>query len=369
MADQKPIDSERRPAKKQSVLVSYYSRVMVNEVRRFRKGFTRENLISTMKTLAWVIPLTLLIWVYAEREQLATDPDVTIAIAVKSTDPSRIVTLVRPVEGLITCTLQGPRSRLDLVRELLQPHNNAPPITVEIDNATPLGPSIPIPLLQKIENNPKFKNNGVSVIRCSPEDILVSVDRLEEREATVVAPANIPSLESATFAPATVRVRGPHQLLETLSANGHLTVTADIAALPELKTPGKHTVNNVQLLPDQNLTISNAPLQAVLTVKEPDVEYEVKDLPVLIEGPGTLFNRYRINYDTILPSVKVSGPPAQIEKLKSGEIHPVAKLRISTEDIKNPKPLPLQIEDLPPGVSVSPSENPEATFSVVDRGG
>ena len=40
------------------------------EWTRFTSGFTRENIISNLKTLAWVVPLTLLIWIWAEREQV-----------------------------------------------------------------------------------------------------------------------------------------------------------------------------------------------------------------------------------------------------------------------------------------------------------
>src|SRR5688572_16294126 len=36
-----------------------------------RDTFSREQIISSLKSLAWVAPLTVLIWIYAEREQLA----------------------------------------------------------------------------------------------------------------------------------------------------------------------------------------------------------------------------------------------------------------------------------------------------------
>ena len=54
--------------------------------------FTLENLSSGLKTFMWVAPLTILIWVYAEREQVV-QKEVTLPIAVKSTDPKLIVSL------------------------------------------------------------------------------------------------------------------------------------------------------------------------------------------------------------------------------------------------------------------------------------
>src|SRR5205807_2622098 len=55
---------------------------------RFGARFTRENVISNLKTLAWVVPLTLLIWIYAEREQVATTKDVAVPFDMVSLDPN-----------------------------------------------------------------------------------------------------------------------------------------------------------------------------------------------------------------------------------------------------------------------------------------
>src|SRR5215212_8683287 len=63
---------------------------------RFTNGFTRDNIVSNLKTLAWVVPLTLLIWIYAEREQVAPAKDVSVPFELTSPDPGRIVTLRPP---------------------------------------------------------------------------------------------------------------------------------------------------------------------------------------------------------------------------------------------------------------------------------
>ena len=62
------------------------------EWHRFASRFTREAVISNLKTLAWVVPLTLLIWIYAEREQVGTQKDVSVPFEL-ATDPSRFVSL------------------------------------------------------------------------------------------------------------------------------------------------------------------------------------------------------------------------------------------------------------------------------------
>src|SRR5262245_57673087 len=87
--------------------------------RWLRNASSRESILSTIKTLAWVAPLTVLIWIYAEREQLFIDPGVPIPIAVTSGDPTRVVTLIRPAEKMIMADLEGPRSRVEALKASL----------------------------------------------------------------------------------------------------------------------------------------------------------------------------------------------------------------------------------------------------------
>src|SRR5688500_925653 len=58
-------------------------------VRRWaRDTFNREQLLSSLRALAWVAPLTLLIWIYAEREQQLPGT-ARFQIVVKSADPNQ----------------------------------------------------------------------------------------------------------------------------------------------------------------------------------------------------------------------------------------------------------------------------------------
>src|SRR5688572_18150053 len=63
-------------------------------VRRWaRDTFSREQLLSSLKALAWVAPLTLLIWIYAEREQQVPGTS-RIKIVVKSADETQVARIV-----------------------------------------------------------------------------------------------------------------------------------------------------------------------------------------------------------------------------------------------------------------------------------
>src|SRR4051812_4321732 len=55
-----------------------------------RKHLGREQVLGFFKNLLWVAPLTVLIWVYAERQQL-DKKDLTVPIEVVSSDPGRVI--------------------------------------------------------------------------------------------------------------------------------------------------------------------------------------------------------------------------------------------------------------------------------------
>src|SRR4051812_28677703 len=55
--------------------------------RWMRDTFSRDQLAAGVKQLMWVAPLTLLIWVYADREQQVPARGVLVPVEVRSTDP------------------------------------------------------------------------------------------------------------------------------------------------------------------------------------------------------------------------------------------------------------------------------------------
>src|SRR5947209_1061870 len=57
---------------------------------RLGAAFSREGLLSGVKTLAWVVPMTVVIWVYAEREQIARQT-VLFRVEAKNSSPDRQV--------------------------------------------------------------------------------------------------------------------------------------------------------------------------------------------------------------------------------------------------------------------------------------
>jgi hypothetical protein len=357
---------ERHAAPPKPTIVDYYARKAAEEARRLHRSLTRENIVSFLKTMLLVVPLTLLLWFYAEQEQIETESNVPVAIQVKSSDPSRVVTLL-PGENSILCDLRGPHSNMESVRELLNTNN---PVTIDVDASVPTGVQ-EIQTLPRVDANARFKDLGITVEKASPEYLRVNVDTLvDQANIPIIPPANLPTLQTVIFTPSTVTVHGPSQRLQELENQpGGLRITADIANLPILQVPGQHDPISVPLVPIDptgQVTCSTNAVLATLTVRDADVTYEAT-VPILMTITPTLADGYKITYDQPI-NVKLVGPPEAIDQIRNNAARPVGAFEITdSSDVINPHPKPVVMLDLPPGVRVAPGENPQITYTATAR--
>ncbi len=336
---------------------------------QIHSGFTRDNIISNLKTLGWVIPLTILIWIYAEREQVATESNVTFPVAVKSPDPTRfVVTLKFPRDKNVVAELSGPRKQLDRVRDELGPRgDNTPPILIDLDPRLPPGDHV-INAAANLANQPVFVEQGITVRKCTPETFIVSIDRLEQRDAEVRLPADVRDLlTNVTFEPKKVPVRGPQFDLIKAENIDKLHVLAEIP--PEiLKSPGHHDLPAAPLskpssMAGDTLTIAASTVRISFDVKQADSTWKIPSMPVFIVSPPGLLDKYRVIYPPSGPTVAnviVTGPPKQIELLQTNAYPAKAILELSSKDKDDHSPRQLKY-DLPEDVKVS-AEDAQRTF-------
>jgi hypothetical protein len=364
-----------KPTRTKPPVFSFYAHLAATEARRFRRELTPENVASFAKTLLWVVPLTLLIWVYAATETEESIKDVSVPIDVKSADPGRIVSIPSS-EKVLLCDLKGPRKSLESALLRLRQPQNA--VQFSLDGSVPLGDDSSVPTLQTIENDSVFRDSGIVVEKCTPETLHVSVDRLGEVDAQVIAPANLLSLQSATFVPPTVKLRGPEKELAALGKNP--VVMADIARLPVLNIPGQSPPQTVTLLPldrtvdpNGNISVATGTVQATLQVKDADQTLDLTNLVIEPLMSQDLFSQYDLHFkddQKLLPHLSVVGPPEQINRLKSKEIKPVAVLRIDSDDslkTGGPQTVPLEIFGLPEGVRLATGASPQVTFTATPK--
>src|ERR1051325_4762153 len=77
-----------------------------------------QRFVRKLRTFLWVAPLTVAIWIYAEREQVTELNDVRVPIEVRCDNPDRIATIVSD-DRTVAVDLSGPRANLDAVPDRL----------------------------------------------------------------------------------------------------------------------------------------------------------------------------------------------------------------------------------------------------------
>jgi hypothetical protein len=290
---------------------------LARTARWLHRSFTRENLIQCCKTLASVVPLTVLIWIYAEREQIRTQPNVSIAIEVRCNDPRRVVSLQKPYpDKLIVADLTGPPSTLDGVVERLERHTGEDPVEIFIDPTLATGMvHSDIDAAQELAKNPIFQ--GVTISNCQPAKLAVLVDALGEVDVEVKPPPDITNLTGPpVFTPHTVKVRGPQGAIDDLTKQGKLVAIADLSGLDGMNVPGPHDFPVVRISPLDNpaLSFSPASVEAAVSVKESDVPGTIRSVPIWVYGPPDIMAKYRVDLggQAVLTNVKVTGPADKI---------------------------------------------------------
>ncbi len=338
-------------------------------VRRGVTGsLTRESIGSFFKTLAWVVPLTFLIWVWAEREQVATENDVPLRVSVRSTDANRIVSLA-PGEESILVNLTGPRSYIDMIRR-----SDNPPIEIVADNNLAPG-TYRQGTLRLIRDLAIFRDSGITVSNPRPDALTIRIDELIERDVPVKAPPELDNILDGqpVFTPPTVKVRGPRAVIE--AERGRLAAFADLGAFDELRTPGEHKLPEVRLMKsvdDDRVTLSRPAVSAIVRVKQADIEYKIPSMPIYTSWAPGLGN-YRVTFmqGPVVPNVTVIGSQPDIEALKKDELtpRPKALLELGREDIKPGESQTKRLRyDLPPGLRVKADDlRREVEFRINDR--
>ena len=333
----------------------------------FRRTFTREHVVSNLKTLMWVAPLTVLIWVYAEREQTAREEDVPVQLDIRSEDPSRVVT--GETDAVVYVNLRGPRSRLEMVKSKL-----SQPVPISIERTAALGAQ-ELRLQLLVPNASLFRDNGVEVSNVRPSSVSIYVDQEIEREIDVtLRDEDQEFITSAVFTPRSVKVRGPEQVFQSA---GGVKVYADLSAFLGTRgaerQAGQHEGRvPLELSVDNDLVkLSHTTVEAVVEVRQGDIEGEIKSVPVWWGGPPNITNEYAVEADEFIKNVKVVGPADEIARLESGTATPppIAVLWIGREDLPSgtDRQKPLEWK-MPPGVRVK-DENQPYPFRLVPKDG
>lgn len=280
-----------------------------------RDTFSREQLIASFKSLLWVAPMTLLIWVYAEREQMTTE-HLEFRVQLRNNDPSRAVDILNAPEGsagsevVMTADVNGAHAKMEAIKEKLRNQD------LVIDVPT-LEPGRNVIEMTSLGNDPVFVSTGMSVNSLVPNRLGLNIIPLTQRRVPVSIRPTVTNLEGPpTFSPDSVTVTGPTADLSQAASEGKLAVYAD---LPELRESGRRTLTNVPLSPSisaQHVTLNPKVASADINVKRSEVEETLQAVPVWALYPPKDLGKFKAKYESPLNDVKVVGPPQVIERMK-----------------------------------------------------
>jgi hypothetical protein len=321
-----------------------------------------EQVASFLRTLVWVAPLTLLIWVYAEREQSVTITVPSVPIEVKTAAPNRLVRLRGPADGNLITEISGPRAKIDRVRELLLPRADGAAIQIFIDPQLSEGPQELLAVSQ-LNNHPIFKNNGITVKSCQPPYLKVDIDKYEDRDLPVaIEDPKVKNMlaEPPIFSPQTVKVRAPVQTFDQADSSNprKMYVIAQVNADQLKNRTGMVVLENVPVVWHnfkEHVGVANPAVKVTLNLKQADVTYTIPAVTVNQTLPPNLDEKYRVEYFDTIPNVEVTGPQEQIDLIrKDPSKHVSASFKVDAfapvgEDQKGVK---LEFK-LPPGVSLT----------------
>lgn len=340
-----------------------------------RSTFSRESLVSSFKTFLWVAVLTPLIWIYAEREQLATQPNVQIKVQPHNADPSRVVTFGE-MGGNSTITvsadLSGPHGRLEQVQKQLEA---AGTVQIEVGSSLDAGPHRIS--TRSIGNDLLFVTNGVTVTNFVPSEVTVYIDPIETRELPVQAPNEIRnSIAKISFEPKNVRVSAPASFFRK---NPGLFPRAE---LQSADSPGSHeeSVSVAPSIPDPHLTISPPAVIARYDVRKKDVIVTILSMPVWATyPPAEAWKTYYADFPATIQNIRVIGPEETLQRMLNDStfqpkphasfdvVSADPPIDITHPDQGGPYTAKLHFE-LPPGVQlVAENKEPMIEFTIKAR--
>lgn len=299
-----------------------------------RSTFSRESYITSLKSLLWVLPLTVLIWIYAEREQVQTLTNVIVKIAPPGADSGRVVRIISATDNTVHVDIRGPQADIDQVKDYLE--NTLIPL--DVDRTLARGEQ-DIDIVSQLNKLPEVEHKGVTVEHSIPSNIRVSIDPIVEREVEVKSGPDYVGTPPA-FTPVRVRLRGPESEVERAARNGQLFAFANLSQFTaQLAEGGTQTLRNVPLLPPPGLDAAEVRFTPVVVEARVDrskneTSDEISAIAVLAGMPEIpKSDQFRPRYINTVNHIHVIGPADQIKKLKSGD---TTALAIFPVDLDNP---------------------------------
>ncbi len=324
---------------------------------------------EVIRNLMLVVPLTMLVWLYAERETIDDKQVISVPVIIHPDRADRIVTFASSADRVLEIKVAGTRVRIQQARDELARKQG---LQIVAPAQLELGPQVTLPAMEAVNANPIFSQRGITVTSCTPAMLSLQVDELvPAMEFRPGIPQEIASRldGQAVLDPPTVMLSGPKRAL--MSTDVPVEVVAEITPQMLPKVGGEIPAVPLRLKTTNELVkITPTTVKALVKLKSSAVTYVINSVPVFTFGPPALFDKYRVNFPNgpFLSRVTVVGPQEEINRIISEDFKPKALLEITQNDARERLPRSPSQYILPEHVTVSDEDKSRTiTFELVER--
>ncbi len=323
-----------------------------------RRTISRHRAGDFLKTMVVVVPLTLLIWIYAERSSV-TDGACQVSIVLVPADQA----LAPTQPESLSLELRGPRNQITQFTDELGRRT----LRVTLPASYQVGENT-IEAATLLNNEPTFSNFGVKISKVEPSSLRVRIDRYVENELTVVMrPDASVSLQQVVFDPPKVVARGPESVFNSEYPESNRQIRVDLSNYTaQLNTRGPHRLPAMPLtLPtDGRFTIRPPRVNGSFEVMPSEEETTIDSVTIAVQLPLGLQGKWlvKVHGNALrVPNVRLRGPGAALTPYKTTidgkQVDPKrqasAILRVKQEDIGNSDVRrAVDFADLEPGITV-----------------
>ena len=316
---------------------------------------TKSSMIEKLEIYLIVTAITVLIWLYAEGENVKEYPSEQIKVIFVA--PSGDELFIQPhEEQRITTVIECATSQYSTLQRLM---NERRRIEIEVkyrkDERTQV-----IDLQQEIQNS-IVGALGVTVKKTVPATLPIIVERFDVVTLSAKVVSSKFKLSEASCDPEKVEVKVPQHLAETIRGIiVHADVDAAIQELGKLEDGRSYQRSIAFSLPPEyvnaDLAITPATANVRFAISNLPAKTSISNVPIYTRLPIGEMNNYKILTDNglrFVPGpVQLSGPGEVIDMLNSRKVPITAELRLTTDELEQAITSKILHIDVPPGVEI-----------------
>lgn len=287
-----------------------------------------------IQTIFYVSMITLLVWLYAEAENLK---ERSVKQEIEFVSPPGRDVLIDPIRTRVDVTIKGPMSILDTLPGVFK-------VRVS-DDLIDSDPKQIVNLAERIGALPEIANVGLTVIDVKPRSVEVRVERMESRTLLIdaVAEGDFQFDSKPLVEPAQATVTLPVSRLALIDETTRLRAQLDPEDLRKRETNQLQIIENVPLvLPEslrgQNSRIDPPAATVSLTIVARSKALTLPSIPIRLVAPPSVVADYQEvvlenNNDQFLRNINLSGPNRVIDDILRNDIKVWAALMLTSEDL------------------------------------